>query len=138
MKKTQRKDQYGIGKTLKIKTMFHIKKQKEIIALKTEIIALRKQYKDQQPTVIDRENGAAKIITTLEMLLETAVPVTEDDSISDADYYDQKSALRSSSTSRRTTHSIAIADRSDKLKKNQKTLLSFKQAESEKEPTLKM
>ena len=70
------------------------------------------------------------------MLLETAVPVTEDDSRSDADYYDKKSALTSFSISRRSTHSITMADSSDKPKKNQKTLLSFKPAKSEQEPTL--
>ena len=86
-----------------------------------EIIALRKQYKDHQPTVLDKNNEAAKIITTQEMLLETAVPVTENDSRSNADYYDEKNALRSFSISRRSTHSITIADRSDKPKKNQKT-----------------
>ena len=91
-----------------------------------EVIALRKQYKGQQPTVLDENNEAAKIITTKEMLLETAVTVTEDDSRPDADYYDEKSALRISSISTRSTHSITIVDRSDKSKKNQKTLLSFK------------
>ena len=70
------------------------------------------------------------------MILETAVPVTEDDSRSNADYYDEKNALRSFSISRRSTHSITIADRLDKPKKNQKTLLSFKQAKSEQEPTI--
>ena len=60
------------------------------------------------------------------MLLETAVPVTEDVSRSGADYYDEKSS----------THSITIADSSDKLKKDQKTLLSFKQAKREQEPAL--
>ena len=60
------------------------------------------------------------------MLLETAVTVTEDDSRPDADYYDEKSALRISNISTRSTHSITIVDRSDKSKKNQKTLLSFK------------
>ena len=101
-----------------------------------EIIALRKQYKDQQLTVLDENNVAAKIITTQEMLLETSVLVTEDDSRSDDDYYDEKSTLRSSSISRRSTHSITIADRLDKPKKNQKTLLSFKQAKREQEPPL--
>ena len=94
-----------------------------------KIIALRKQYKDQQPTVLDGNNDAAKIITTQEMLLETAVLVTENDSRSDVDDYDEKSTLTNSS--RRSTHSITMADSSDKLKKNQKTLLSFKQAKSE-------
>ena len=70
------------------------------------------------------------------MLLETAVPVTEDDSRSDSDYYDEKSTLTSSSISKRSTHSITIADSSDKPKKNQKTLLSFKEAKKEQEPTL--
>ena len=70
------------------------------------------------------------------MLLETAVPVTEDDSRSEADYYHEKSAFKSSSINRSSTHSITIADSSDKPKKNQKTLLSFKQAKSEQEPTL--
>ena len=68
------------------------------------------------------------------MLLETAVPVTEDDSRSDADYCDEKSNLTNSS--RRSTHSITIAVSSDKPKKNQKTLLSLKQVKSEQEPTL--
>ena len=101
-----------------------------------EIIALRKQYKDQQPTVLDEDNEAAKTITTQEMLLETAVPVTEDDSRSDADYYHEKNTLTSSSVNRQSTYSITIADSSDKPKKNQKTLFSFKQAKSEQEPTL--
>ena len=70
------------------------------------------------------------------MILETAVPVTEDDSRSNADYYDEKNALRSYSISRCSTHSITIIDRLDKPKKNQKTLLSFKQAKSEQEPTI--
>ena len=60
----------------------------------------------------------------------------EDDSRSDADYYEEKSTLTSSSISRNSTYSITIADSSDKPKKNQKTLLSFKQAKSEQEPTL--
>ena len=51
------------------------------------------------------------------MPLETAVPVTEDDSRSHADYYNEKSAPTSSSISRRSTHSITIADSSDKPKK---------------------
>ena len=59
-----------------------------------EIVALRKQYKDQQPTVLDEDNEAAKIITTQEMLLQTAVHVTEGDSSSDADCYNEKSALQ--------------------------------------------
>ena len=70
------------------------------------------------------------------MSLETAVPVTEDDSRSHADYYNEKSAPTSSSISRRSTHSITIADSSDKPKKKQMTLLSFKQAKSDQEPTL--
>ena len=86
-----------------------------------DIIALRKQYKYQQPTALDEDNDTAKIITTQEMLLETAVPVTEDDSRSDADYYVEKSRLTSSSISTRSTHSITIADNSEKPKKNQKT-----------------
>ena len=56
----------------------------------SKIIALRKQNKNQQPTVLDEDNEAAKTITTQEMLLETAVPVTKNDSRSDADYYDDK------------------------------------------------
>ena len=52
------------------------------------------------------------------MLLETAVPVTEDDFRSGADYYDEKSTLTSSIISRRSTHSIKIADSLDKPKKN--------------------
>ena len=82
-----------------------------------EIIALRKQYKHQQPTVVDEDNDAAKIITTQEMLLETAVPVTEDDSRSGADYYDEEGTLTSSSIGRPSTHFIKIADSSDKPKK---------------------
>ena len=70
------------------------------------------------------------------MLLETAVPVTKDYSRSDADYCDEKSTLAGSNINRRSTHSITIADSSDKPKKNQKALLSFKQAKSEQEPTL--
>ena len=70
------------------------------------------------------------------MLLETAVPLTEDDSRSDADYYDEKSTLTSSSISRLSPHSITIADSSDKPKKYLKTLLSFKQAKSDQGPTL--
>ena len=68
------------------------------------------------------------------MLLETAVLVTENDSRSDVDDYDEKSTLTNSS--RRSTHSITMVDSSDKPKKNQKTLLSFKQAKSEQESTL--
>ena len=101
-----------------------------------EIIALRKQYKDQQPTVLDEDDDAAKIIATKEMLLETAVPVTEDDSRSGADYYDEKSTLTSSSISRRSSHSIKITDSSDNPKENQKSLLSLKHAKSEHDPTL--
>ena len=68
------------------------------------------------------------------MLLKTAVPVTEDDSKSNADYYDVKSTLTNSS--RGSTHSIRIADSSGKPKKKQKTLLSFKPAKNEQEPTV--
>lgn len=49
------------------------------------------------------------------MLLETAVPVIEDDSRSDTDYYDDKSIFTNSS--RLSTHSITIMDSSDKLNK---------------------
>ena len=68
------------------------------------------------------------------MLLKTVLPITEDDSKSDADYYDVKSTL--TNPSRGSTHSIRIADSSGKPKKKQKTLLSFKQAKSEEEPTV--
>ena len=101
-----------------------------------EIIALQKQYKDQQPIALVEDDEAGKIIPTQEMLFETAVPLTEDGSRSDADYRDEKSALTSSSISRGSTHSITIPDSSDKPKKNQKTLLSFKLAKGEQEPTI--
>ena len=68
------------------------------------------------------------------MLLKTVVPITEDDSKSDADNYDVKSTLTNSS--RGSTHFIRIADSSGEPKKKQKTLLSFKQAKSEQEPTV--
>ena len=101
-----------------------------------EIITLPKQYKSQQSTILDEDNDATKIITTQEMLLETAVPVTEDDSRSDADYYDEKSTLTKCRVSRYSTHFISIVDSSCKPKKNQKTLLSFKYAKTEQESTL--
>ena len=68
------------------------------------------------------------------MFLETAVPLAEDDSRSDAHYHDEKNTLTNSST--RSTYSITIADSSDKPKKNEKIVLSFKQAKKEQEPIL--
>ena len=80
-----------------------------------EIITLGKQCKDQQPIVLDEDNDVANTITTQEMLLETAVPVIEDDSRSDTDYYDDKSTFTNSS--RLSTYSVTIMDSSDKLNK---------------------
>ena len=68
------------------------------------------------------------------MFLETAVPLAEDDSRSDAHYHDEKNTLTNSST--RSTYSITIAHSSDKPKKNEKIVLSFKQAKKEQEPIL--
>ena len=62
--------------------------------------------------MLGEDSDAARIITAQEMLMETALSVTEGNSRSDFDNYDEKSALKN--TSRRSTHSITIADSSDK------------------------
>ena len=78
-------------------------------------------------------NDAAKIITTQEMLLETAITATESDSRSDANYYDEKSTLTNSS--RLSTHSITIAYSSDKAKKKRRLCcLSNKQKVIKNQP----
>ena len=69
--------------------------------------------------MLGEDSGTARTIITQEMVMETAVSVTEGDSRSDVDYYDEKSTLRNSS--RRSTLYITIANSLDKAKSKEKT-----------------